>query len=334
LDPALPPAMRAAIATRLEGVARSELARAAERLSRAYRGGAPSAAAIASPADVTAYLVTRLPATYAAITAALAHVRDALPDFAPSTLIDVGAGPGTATWAAAALWPALAGATLVERDPHFLDAAATLAASDGAPPTVATARRLLGEALTTVPSVGSADIVIASYALGEMAGRGADALVDALWQAADGLLVLVEPGTPDGYRRIASARARLLAAGATIAAPCAHDRPCPIAAPDWCHFAVRLPRSRDHRLAKGADAPFEDEKFSWVAAVRLALAATRAARVLAPPRVGKADARLKLCTPDGAIAEVTVARRDKAAFAVARRLAWGDAVDAGFYSGA
>jgi ribosomal protein RSM22 (predicted rRNA methylase) len=97
-------------------------------------------------------------------------------------------------------------------------------------------------------------------------------------------------------------------------------------APDWCHFVQRLPRSRDHRLAKGADAPFEDEKYAYVLAARPSVAAQpRTPRVLAQPRTAKPGISLKLCTPAG-VETAFAARRDKPAYAMARRLDWGDAM--------
>ena len=166
--------------------------------------------------------------------------------------------------------------------------------------------------------------MIASYALAEMSAEGQARALDALWDACEGLLALVEPGTPAGFGRILAARTALTAAGAAILAPCPHHGPCPLAAPDWCHFSVRLPRSRDHRLAKGAEVPFEDEKFAYLLAARPGVpAGPRAARILAHPRAGKPGIELKLCGPEG-LESRFVARRDKAAHAGARRLGWGD----------
>ena len=119
----------------------------------------------------------------------------------------------------------------------------------------------------------------------------------------------------------------LIEAGASILAPCPHQAPCPLAAPDWCHFSQRLARSRDHRLAKGAEVPFEDEKFSYLVVARPAVQAlTPTPRVLAPPHMAKPGIDLKLCTLDGRAEATFVPRRDKPAYAIARRLDWGDAL--------
>jgi ribosomal protein RSM22 (predicted rRNA methylase) len=134
---------------------------------------------------------------------------------------------------------------------------------------------------------------------------------------------VVEPGTPGGYARIIALREQLIKAGAHVAAPCPHDRACPLNAPDWCHFAQRLPRSRAHRQVKGVELPFEDEKFSYLVLSRRA-PDRRAARVLAQPIVGKVEITTKLCTADG-LAMVKTPRRDKIAYARARRWRWGDA---------
>ena len=63
-------------------------------------------------------------------------------------------------------------------------------------------------------------------------------------------------------------RGTLIALGATHPRALPARRPeCPMR-DDWCHFAVRLPRSAAHRAAKGAKRGFEDEKFTYVVAVR------------------------------------------------------------------
>src|SRR5262249_60860956 len=107
-------------------------------------------------------------------------------------------------------------------------------------------------------------LVVASYVAGELAPEELASFAQALWAATGQRLVVIEPGTPAGYHRIIGIRSLLIAGGAHVAAPCPHERDCPLVAPDWCHFARRLARSRDHLSVKGAGVPFEDEKFSYV----------------------------------------------------------------------
>jgi ribosomal protein RSM22 (predicted rRNA methylase) len=86
----------------------------------------------------------------------------------------------------------------------------------------------------------------------------------------------------------------------------------------------RLPRLRAHKHLKGAELPFEDEKFSYVALSRSPVR-QHPARVLAQPLVTKVAVSAKLCTPQG-FSLVTIPRRDKPAYARYRKFDWGDAV--------
>ena len=175
-----------------------------------------------------------------------------------------------------------------------------------------------------IDEVEPSDLVIASYLIGEVSDSERRSLAERLWMKTRDTLLVVEPGTPAGYARIVELRSDLIANGAHVAAPCPHDQPCPLVAPDWCHFAQRLPRLRAHIQLKGAELPFEDEKFSYVVLTRQP-PAKRLARVLAPPAVGKVEVAAKLCTANG-VEVAKVPRRDKAAYATARRWRWGDAV--------
>lgn len=320
-----PPELAAAIAARLEGISRKELAARAAQISETYRGGAGTNVAISDRKDALAYVLTRMPATYAATAAALAAFSDAVPHFQPRSLTDVGAGPGTASFAATAQWPSLDAVVMIDESRAFSVLAGELT-GESSRAALANASRILGDATRLGRELPKADLVLAAYALAEVSDVAMPALVESLWRAADGALILVEPGMPQGFERIRAARKALIAAGATIAAPCPHQAPCPIVSPDWCHFAVRVARSREHRLAKGAEAPFEDEKFSYVAAIRGGDIESYKARVLAPPRVSKAGISMKLCTDAGVIAEETVAKRDAEAFRRVRRAWWGDAL--------
>lgn len=285
-------------------------------LSEAYRAGGTSRGI-----DFAAYLTARLPATYAAVAKVLAEVARLQPEFAPASLLDAGSGPGTASWATASIWPGLGRVAFIDNDAAFLALAARLAAQaeQGALRDAARMHRAIGAA----EPLPAADLAIAAYALAEMSEAEQRAAIDRMWAAA-GRVILVEPGTPAGFARILAARTQLLGQGARLIGPCPHENACPLVSPDWCHFSVRLPRSRAHMHAKSAQVPFEDEKFCWLAVSRTP-AALPSARVISPPRQTKIEITLPLCTGDGRETR-RIPRRDKHAYAAARKLDWGDAL--------
>lgn len=326
MDVRLPAALQAAITAAAVGRAGADLAAGAGRLSRGYRERMNSADVVVSAEDAAAYALSRLPATYAASMAALSRLAEALFDFAPATLLDLGAGPGTASWAAAAIFPMLDRITLVERSRPFLDLARRLAAAG--PPAVAGADLRAADLASPEALAGeSADLAVLAYALTELSEEAATALVCRLLAGRAQVVAIVEPGTPRDHRRLMAVRAAALAAGARVLAPCPHASACPLPAGDWCHFSVRLPRRRDHMRLKGGTVPFEDEPYAYLllaAADAKVTPAAPASRILRRPEEGKPALCLRLCRPDGRLGAACVPRRDKAAFRAARRLSWGD----------
>ncbi len=298
-----------------------EISSAAQDLSRRYREGrAPGRAPFVRTAkDVAAYAAVRLPATFAAIDAALRHARDALPGWQPGSLLDVGAGPGTALWAAVDVFQGLRQATLLERDPEMAALGRMLAARSNSP--VLPSAQWVQADLIGAWDAQPADLVTAAYVVGELPDGARDDLVARLWQKTLGLLVLVEPGTPAGFQRILRARDQLLRAGAQVAAPCPHGDACPMAGGDWCHFAQRVERSRVHRQAKGGDLSYEDEKFSFVGLSRIA-AQPAAGRVIRHPQARGGHVHLEVCSPHG-LEHTVVSRRDGPRYRIARSLSWG-----------
>ena len=319
-SPSLPFELKAALDARLQGLSRNEAAPRAALISKTYRDGGGSGA-IKSEPDALAYALARMPATYAAITASLNALSEIRPDFAPQNLLDVGAGPGTAAWAAAEAFASLKTLTLIDANEALRALALDLARGSTR---LSDLTYKKGEARAALGEAGPADLVIASYMIGELADSERRPLVEAMWARTRDTLVIVEPGTPAGYARILALREQLVAHGAHVAAPCPHEKNCPLVSPDWCHFSQRLPRSQAHKQIKGAELAFEDEKFSYVVLSRVPVA-QRPARVLAQPVVTKVEVTAKLCTSDG-LAIAKVPRPDKTAYARARRWRWGDAV--------
>ncbi len=234
------------------------------------------------------------------------------PDWRPHSLLDVGAGPGVAAWAAREAWPSLEELTLVEIEPEMVAAGREL---------LPDARWLTGDVSA---ASGQADLVVASYVLGELADVVATAT--GLWEHAADTIAFVEPGTPAGYRRVLEARAAVIGAGGFTVAPCPHDLPCPLPDDDWCHFAVRLPRSKLHRRAKGVELGYEDEKFSYAVLSREP-APKAPARIIRQPQIRSGHVILATCEPDG-VRSRTVSRKQGALYKDAKGAAWGDAFDA------
>jgi ribosomal protein RSM22 (predicted rRNA methylase) len=319
-SPDLPAELKAALDTRLRGFSRNDAADRAASISKTYRDGGGSGA-IASEADALAYALVRMPATYAAMTASLNALCEIRPDFAPKSLLDIGAGPGTASWAASEAFSSLQDFALLDANDALRRLALDLAGGSTRLRQISYQR---GEARTGLAKMEAADLVVASYMIGELGEAERRALAELMWTKTRDTLLIVEPGTPAGYARIIALRAQLIAAGAHVAAPCPHDGLCPLQAPDWCHFTQRLPRSQAHRQIKSADLPYEDEKFAYLALTR-SLAAARPARVLAQPVVTKVEVTAKLCTPQGLVI-AKLPHRIKADYARARRWRWGDAV--------
>ncbi len=173
----------------------------------------------------------------------------------------------------------------------------------------------------TIPA--GTDLVTVSYVLGELRPEDRRAVVAAAATAAEAV-VLIEPGTPEGYLRIREARTQLTEAGLRIVAPCPHSDTCPIVpGQDWCHFAARVNRSSLHRQVKGGSLPYEDEKFSYVAATTLD-ATPAPARIVRKPQLRKGQVLLDLCTTQDGLQRTTVTKRHGTHYREARDASWGD----------
>lgn len=315
----LPPALRLAIDTEVAAVDRAALRRAANDLSQQYRSGNFRGALSDAPARA-AYLLTRLPATYAAVSEVVRELdRIENQKLEIRNVLDLGSGPGTALWTFAERCPWVESFTSVERDAELIATARRLAAHAG--------HRALREThwrqgdLRRRPELPAHDVVVLSYALGEM--NDPTALIDWLWALTRTALVIVEPGTPKAFANVLAARDRLIQLGATIAAPCPHHDPCPLAARnDWCHFRARLERTAEHRRLKHAELGYEDEKFSYLIAAR-GQTIPAESRIVRHPLLHPGHVRLTLCTPEGLQTPV-FGKSGKELYRSAKDAEWGD----------
>src|SRR6185437_15586271 len=190
IPPDLPAELKAALDARLEGLSRGDVAVRAAVISKTYRDGGTSSA-IKSEIDALAYALARMPATYAAVGACLNALSEARPDFAPQTLLDVGAGPGTATWAASEAFASLTSLTLLDTNPALRALALDLQRGAAR---FADTKYDAGDARAALTMADSADLVIASYVIGELGEAERKSPMEAMWAKTRDMLLVVEPG--------------------------------------------------------------------------------------------------------------------------------------------
>lgn len=355
----LPDDLQAAIRQALAGSHPARWVRDAQMLSERYRESAASGVTprIGGEREALAYAALLLPATYAQLYGAMAAAAARIPGWAPATLLDLGSGPGTALWAATTCWPSLRSLQAWEREPALIALGRTMAQHSAAPAVRSTRWERIDLApargadldmpgMGTPASIGAADrsskrregragtqpaprtkydLVVLGHVLSELNPEDRDAVVAMAWRLTVGLLLVVEPGTPAGFAVVRGARDRLLAAGAQTIAPCAHDKPCPLAG-DWCHFPQRLKRPDFQRRARGAPSEWEDSKYAYAAMARFPAEHPTWGRVIREVTSNKAFAELKISTAEG-VDRYRVLKRFREAFRAAVRIPWGAGLD-------
>ena len=319
----LPEELWDALEQALAGTSVKQLAAAVDRLIENYRGvPATDRPVIRGALDVAAYAAYRMPATFGAVRFALAEFAALAGEWRPDSHVDVGGGTGSATWAVAQTWPSVQSSIVVDWAEPTRQLGRQLA-EHAAWPSVRGAQ-WTAQQIGTDTRLPEADLITMSYVLNELPAEARSAIV-AEMIARGRVVVIVEPGTPEGYRRVIEARTRLIEAGMSIVGPCPHDLTCPISLQDdWCHFATRINRSATHRQIKGASLSYEDEKFSYVIASRVPFPRA-AGRVLRRPQRGKKIVQFPVCSADGGVVRTTVTKSQGEAYRQAKDVAWGNA---------
>lgn len=251
--------------------------------------------------EVMAYEVARKPATEA--------VLRLLCSFLPPDLkeaLDVGAGPGTSYFPLKEI--GIKEMVYLEKEERFFRSLEGVS-------------WMIGDAITL--PFPSSDLVLFSYSLGE--SQDPSLLVRKAYEAAKRYLVLVEPGTPRGFSTIQSARQQLLDLGAIPLAPCFHEKKCP-KNEGWCHFSLRLSRSKEHRKVKLGTLGYEDEPYSYFIASKEVLPRTAFVSLVERPKVSKHSVELTYCSSSG-IQKTQIDRSNKELFKIAKKKKWGEIVE-------
>jgi len=299
----------------------AELARASAELTFEYRVERKSRPQLGK-LHQGAYLISRLPATYAVVSRALWELKQRIAGLCVESMLDLGTGPGTAMWAAGEHFSELSRIVLVEDVADWIAVGKNLAQNSKLN-SIRTAEWRQGSVIEDL-SPDCFDLVTISYALNELRSADVTALAGHAWSRTRKVLLMVEPGTAAGFERIREVRRSLLAEAAHIVAPCPHENECPMRDENWCHFAERLERSPEHRRAKLAALGYEDEKYSYFAVARNPVPLP-ASRILRHPRKHSGHVELELCTPQGLKRE-NISKKQGSKYREARRAGWGDTI--------
>lgn len=279
----IPTFLQSQIDRLLEGVPLSKLAEASLDLSDQYRKASID---LSDPLHYLAYAVVRLPATFAAIT----RVAQELPLESYDSVLDMGSGPATSFHAFGAKQH-----ICVEKDKAFIKLGKTLHPESSI--------EWIQKDFSQIETLPETDLALFSYSLNECSEEIWKAILKKACQKAKSALVIIEPGTKQGYERILNYRDFLIDEGTfSLYAPCPHSAKCPMKAPDWCHFYARLQRSQMHRKIKGGSLGYEDEKFSYLIFSHQESIAEK--RILRHPQIAKKRISFELCTPSGITHEI------------------------------
>jgi len=299
-----------------------ELLRDSQKISENYRLRTGAGKRLLTrESEAAAYAMARMPATVAAAKTALLWSLDAA-DVEIESLLDCGAGTGAVSFAADEVLE-LHEITCLEREAAMRAIGGELMEAVGGAPSAA--RWQEWDALSK-DALPQADLVCEGYMLGELEENMRLPVAERLYAAAKKMLLFIEPGTPQGFANLAAVRQHLAGLGAHVAAPCpAGSGVCPMQGEDWCHFTVRVQRTRLHKLLKGGEAPYEDEKFCFLALTREPPSALCRARVLRHPQIAPGRITLTLCE-DGKQRSRVVTKKDPL-WKRARKIGAGEALE-------
>lgn len=303
-----------------------------------------------SKIESAAYIGSRMSATFAACDSVLNRIRIEFPNLKIESMLDLGGGPGTATFATILNFNNPIKSTIIERNEHFITYGKTIADSILKPE-----HSIDWESgdLQGYNSNNLHDLIFASYSLGELDDDRLTTTVNSFFDVTKKVFIVVEPGTPKGFQTIIKVRELLIKKGCLILAPCPHLLPCPIYTDQivsgsdqptpsfskWCHFRLRFNRPEFTMRVKEASLGFEDESFSYLIASpntasaeltklsNLESAHPLTSRIISHPRKEKGFIKCEVCTPNGTIGSKKILKRSGGVYKSALKLKWGDTLD-------
>lgn len=276
--------------------------------------------------DALAYLALRSPATYTQIYTALANVKEVIPSFEPTTMLDIGSGSGVGMWAAQSLFPKLKEIMCIEKNKNVITVGKEIALAAKMPFITWKHQNILGS-----ESTGQTyDIVLIANVLNELHVREREKLIGNAYNLCKKVLVIIEPGTPFGSSIVQSSAESLSHTGVLLA-PYVNNSFVQNDA-YWMHFSKRFIRPeferrirqhmRDNTLSASN---FEETKFAYVAISKQKSENASWGRCVGPIRIQKGFLEVPILTA-AHIAHIKMLQRNKKQYAFAKNLKWGQLI--------
>lgn len=285
-------------------------------ISHRYRSAGVDVA-LKSEQEVLAYCFARLPATFTVLEKTLSELIDLTATHIHS-ITDLGCGPGASYFAFQHLFPHLQNTTCVDGNAAMMHLTQKVLQDEKNVSLIKTPM----QHYTFLPT----DLTLFSYSLGELTHSVRRHVLLQAWEQTKHALIVIEPGTPEGFAVQSAAREVLIESGAFIVAPCGHNAPCPLLTTpdDWCHFATHVPRSQAHKQLKKGALSYELEKYTYLIATQQPVAVPRH-RIIRPPLKRSGHLILDICTQAG-IVRTTYTKAKNKEYKKVQKAHWGDLV--------
>jgi ribosomal protein RSM22 (predicted rRNA methylase) len=279
--------------------------------------------------DTLAYLALRTPATFAQIYSTFTQIQELIPSWQPKTLLDLGAGPGTGSWAANEIWPSITESLSLDRHYDFLTIGKQIESKAELQIEMQWQQKDFRESIETDDK--TYDVVLISNVLNELSPAAADKLIGQALNKCSGILVVIEPGTPFGSGIAQNAASKLAKAG-TLLAPYIDNSFVPNDT-YYLHFSQRFIRPeferrvRQHmRDASLMASDWEDTKYAYTVISKIPSEKKIWGRSVGPLAIQKGFLEVPILTEEK-IEKIKVMKRHKEQYAFAKDLRWGDFIE-------
>ena len=139
------------------------------------------------------------------------------------------------------------------------------------------------------------------------------------------MVLIIEPGTPSGFKNIIQARDKLIEKGFGTIAPCTVSNGfCPLrdSESDWCHFVERVDRSRIQRHLKNGVLGYEYEKYSYLLMSKNSIHSD-GKRIISRPNYTKHSMSFDICSEKNSHIVITK-KENKSKFKIVKKSIRGD----------